>query len=229
MMIINEQFVVHGNVDFPPTDQNMVPIITVLSPLGFMPNTVQEINADGTATFRMALGNMKDTQIIFGVNKVQVTRSAPLNSQSTGDFIEFALGVLEKINTVREIVLTRIGMTRDRFLSEASPDEMDGVFRNLFSDNVGVVPFEWSFRTTSYCTIQSENDLIVTEIGRAQGTINDNGRLSEFDRLRLKVDVGTDHKNTTPRFKFAELRDIANKLDAKIVEQEKLVEGKLYG
>lgn len=228
-MIISEQLAVYGNVDFPPTDQNMASVISLLAPLGYLPNTVQEVSPDGSMTFRMALSNMKDAQIMFGANKIQIIRSARPDSQDGLGFVGFALGILEKINSVRILNLTRIGLIRDSFLPELSSSQMDESFVNLFGRTESAIPFEWSFRTTTRCKIESDNDLAVVEIGRSQGTINDNGRLSDFDRLRLSVDVGTDIDNKTPRYDYLKAKDIVTLLVGKIAEHEAAMESKIYG
>ena len=228
-MIIGEQLVIFGNVDFPPTDQNMVNVISALSPMGYMPSTVQELNPnDGSSNIRLVLGNLKDTQILFGLNKIQISRTEPPHLPSSGNFINFALGILEKINTFRTFNLNRVCVIRDRFLSEASEPEMNVAYGKIIKIQSDPVPFEWALRTTQKEPIGKESGVVITETSRSQGTINNNGILTQFDRLRLKIEAGTEIDNSNMRYAFTDLRLLAHQLDSKVNESSESVERLLY-
>lgn len=202
-MLVNEQLIFFGDVDIPLNNDNTMKLLQSFGDLGFMPNVVQEINLQtGQSLNRMSLTNSIDSTITFNTDRIVLSRAPKLGEPELPGFVDLAVECTQRIAKAFDFKINRCVLSKEKFMAECSEEKMNATksaFLNS-SDNEGENTFEWFVRRSIAFTDKEESLLKVLEVGRLQGNFAINSVLTDFDRIRIKAELGTDFFNRENRY-----------------------------
>ncbi|WP_448145331.1 hypothetical protein [Pseudomonas silesiensis] len=208
-ILINEQLIILGNVDVPLNNDNTMKLLKVFGEAGYMPTVSQEINIQtGQSTNRMSLVNGVDITISFNTDRITFVRNPNPTEPAPKDFIEIAMLFTDRLAQEFSLKANRCVLSQETFMAECSEEKMNAtaaVFLNTKNDD-GEKSFEWFVRRSIGFAENDEKLLKVMEVGRSQGKILLNSVLTDFDRIRIKAEVGTDFHNHENRY---DMKDVS--------------------
>ncbi|AZD00669.1 hypothetical protein [Pseudomonas chlororaphis] len=201
-LLINEQLIIIGAVDIPLNNDNTMKLLKVFGEMGYLPSVVQEINMQtGQAINRMSLVNNADTAITFNTDRISFIRNPnPVNPAPT-DFTDLIRVFADRLAAEFNLKANRCVISKEMLMGECSEEKMNktaALFLNAEANDDEDV-FEWFARRSIGFEHNDEKLLKVSEVGRAQGKILLNSVLTDFDRVRIKAEVGTDFYNQENR------------------------------
>ena len=199
--------------DIAPSTDNLTYFLDQFRHIELFPDNFQEIDATG-ATFNRF--GMRDSAGIWNVefssNRIDISKiSTNVNIIKIGNKIDF-------LNEVKGIITStldkfpkkayRLAFVTTRIFWELTPKEHSKVFSNLF------IPFgtpdtfenrvEWGFRNVSRINKKikelTESHNVITEINRLNGNLNIDSSVKDIERLEIRADINTFHRNSEYRF-----------------------------
>ncbi|MNV12361.1 hypothetical protein D3C71_1029590 [compost metagenome] len=216
-ILINEQLIILGNVDVPLNNDNTMKLLKVFGEAGYMPTVSQEINVQtGQSVNRMSLVNGVDITIAFNTDRISFIRNPNPTKPVAQDFIELARLFTDKLAQEFNLKANRCVLSQERFMAECSEEKMNSTAAVFLNKNhqEGEDAFEWFTRQSIAYSDAGEKLLKVMEVGRVQGKIILNSVLTEFDRVRVKAEVGTDFHNRENRYDLKEISALTLRLGA---------------
>lgn len=209
--IIGEQFILIGQVDVPATPDSTMRLLAKLGPAGFMPSIVQEVSmVDGRSQNRLSFNNMADVVINFNSDRVTLTRSPDQSGTiSSKPFLELVKQVCSALLEMDAIDTKRVVLLREKFLADYPEPKMQEVCRKFVGIGAEVSPFEWFSRVSSLVEVSDKTILKVVEVGRTQGVVQVGGVQKNFDRVRSKIEIGTNMFDEQARYSISQASDLA--------------------
>ena len=217
--VVGEQFLLIGNVDIPASSENTMKLLGMLGGKGYLPNIIQEVSfVDGRSQNRLCLTNMVDVSINFNSDRIQIARSTPAGSYTKKQsFEELVSEVCQALIGEFDLDIRRAVLIREKMMHEYPENKMKDICQKFVGYGAEANPFEWLSRTS---VMLGENDakiLKIVEVGRAYGFYQGDV-LKPFDRIRAKVEAGTDMLNQQLRIDLKQSLVLLGDFEAVISE-----------
>lgn len=229
--VIGEQFVLIGSVNVPATPESTMKYLNKLGPAGFMPGITQEVSlADGRTQNRLSFNNMSDVSINFNSDRIILTRGAGQKGEVSGEpFADLAKKLCDALEGTSAIEIKRVVLVREKFMTEYPENKLSDICRRFLGTVGDVVPFEWFARSSTFVERPSTKFLQVIEVGRAQGVIQTPTSKYEFDRVRAKVEFGTNMFDESTRYTIDQALGLLSQFEAGVGEAFAKIEATYHG
>jgi hypothetical protein len=166
---------------------------------------MQEWNLqDGRALNRMSLTDTVSVTINFNSDRIQMIRAYNPTVPAKRPFVELAVELLESLSAFG-LRANRCVLVHEKLMAEGSLEKLRAIRLKHLVDDGKPEPMEWFLRTTELKETSPDFILTLMEVSRLQGTIQVEGQMTTFDRIRYKSEIGTDMRNQENRFAIPDL------------------------
>lgn len=195
-----------------PTPENIKRSVDCFMGLGFLPGSVQEIDAAaGGAVQRLSVQNAgTGTAVNFITNRVDILKQVGFpgvtDCGSVEEFVGDSLNFLRNAEDGFKLRFNRVSLVCEYMVSGLS-NEVIGRVRNYFLPNQpvngGAEPFEWDARFASrvkFDEVNGETVNVIVSIGRHEMQIFEPSGLRVEEALLCQIDINTDPRKAEYRF-----------------------------
>ncbi len=214
-LLVNEQLVIIGDVDIPLNNDNTMRLLKVFGEAGYMPTIAQEINMQtGQTVNRMSLTNGADVAISFNSDRISLIRNPNPTEPAPTDFVDMAVLFTQRLAQEFSVKANRCVVSSELFMEECSEEKMNATAAKFINakDEDQERSFEWFVRRSTSFSDDDDKLLKVSEVSRAQGKILMNSVPHDFDRIRIRAEVGTDFYNKTNRYDLGQLPELISRI-----------------
>ncbi|MGX5556726.1 hypothetical protein [Bacillus cereus] len=203
----NKSYQVHFFGDFKDIEaqsETMITLMNLFKEFSLLPSTIHELNPviSPMPLPRPAFVSFtNDFNIEIGSERISIIKDIANSTDDTEDmkkFIQESIQILDKIISNFDKRGVRVSLVTQGLYPKVSDQQLEEVYLKFvspldyYNDNK---PVEWNARSVSRIEkeILNRKEIInvITDIGRAQGRVNNNGIVTDFDRITLKVDINT--------------------------------------
>lgn len=210
-LLINEQLILIGDVDIPLNNVNTMKLLKVFGEVGYMPTVAQEINMQtGQSINRMSLTNGTDVAISFNSDRISLIRNPNPAEPAPADFVDLAVLFTQRLAQEFSVKANRCVVSTELFMEECSEEKMKATAAKFLNskDEGDENSFEWFVRRSTSFSDKDEQLLKVSEVSRSQGKMLLNSVQTDFDRIRIRTEVGTDFYNKANRYELGQISAI---------------------
>ncbi|MCM3611679.1 hypothetical protein M4S82_10485 [Planococcus sp. MERTA32b] len=208
-----------NSIDVSP--ENTYKIMTLFRDYNLIPNNFQEFNpsVNINPVIRPSFSSPNGEWIIeVASNKLKVQQnSISPSSSNTLNIEKFSESVSQILNLFLNefpVKSNRISLVTKTILPALSEEKLDSLY-NIFIAQIPfyqqAAPFEWNIRSVGRINFELEgtNESIntITDIGRVQGQMVENNRVTDFDRMSIDFDINTIAENQSTRFEFSSVHE----------------------
>lgn len=206
--------------DLRPSVDTIPPLLEAFADRGFLPNTYRElgISSSPAPQVRLRLSTPdSEWEVDFETHRINITKNAvkPFGSNlgSSDEFTRNAIDFLERILKRFPMKGKRLSFVTSGLMTEMPEDRLREIYPRVF------VPLDFYEKNppsawTSHSVSRILTDLngnqerlnIVTQVGRIQGELTEEGSTIPYDRIQLGFDINTYQRNREPRFEMAHVR-----------------------
>ncbi|MGH0593349.1 hypothetical protein ACQVPY_13760 [Bacillus pretiosus] len=226
-MLENHSYQVYFFGDFREIEAEskiVMKLMQLLERFSMVPGTSHELNpgiSPVPVPRPMFTSFADDFSIEIGSERISIIKNSVRNNgddtENIRKFVNDSTYILDKITTEFNKKGSRISLVTEGLFSQMDEEKLDSMYLK-FASPLGYYesnkPVEWNSRSVSRIkqdVVDREETInVITEVGRIQGRINNNGMINDFDRINLKVDINTIPQLAENRLKTESIESFLN-------------------
>ncbi len=221
-MDIKNQITIFGPVNFTVTPEHIVKALTIFQSFNMVPMPFREFDANtGRMTEKMAIRNTNGLAIFFHENRVDIIAARQSEKLPVDSLAYIIENIIQKITSEIISKSNRIAVISEYFLPDRE-NIHEKMFNLLYTVKDSNTASDWIYR---YCNRDDLNGHLlnkITELSRTQGElIEEDGKITYFDKVKSLIDINTDQNNQNLRFDAAGITETIWQLHAILLEKKR--------